>query len=180
MLSFCWAFALLPTGQNAAAAHTEPAIASHSTGIGIHPFYIAVTEINHNVTEKSLEITCKVFAEDIEQAIEKQNNTQLDILSEKDKEKCRQLLPGYFNRNLIISVDGRQVPLKFIGFETEKESTFCYFEVANVSSLKKMVVANTILFDFTDKQINIMHVTANGTRKSTKLDYPENEASFSF
>ena len=180
MLSFCWAFALLPTGQNTAAAHSEPAIAPYSAGIGIHPFYIAVTEINHNVTEKSLEITCKVFAEDIEQAIEKQNNTQLDILSEKDKEKCRQLLPGYFNRNLIISVDGRRVPLKFIGFETEKESTFCYFEVANVSSLKKMVVANTILFDFTDKQINIMHVTANGTRKSTKLDYPENEASLSF
>ena len=87
MLSFCWAFALLPTGLNTAAAHSEPAIAPYSAGIGIHPFYIAVTEINHNVTEKSLEITCKVFAEDIEQAIEKQNNTQPDILSEKDKEK---------------------------------------------------------------------------------------------
>ena len=180
LLSFCWAFALVPAGQNSAFAHPEPATAPYSAGIDMHPFYIAVTEINHNVHEKSLEITCKVFAEDIEQAIEKQNNTQLDILSEKDKEKCKQLLPGYFNRNLSISVDGRSVPLKFLGFETEKESTYCYFEVANVSSLKKIVVANTILFDFTDKQINIMHVTVNGTRKSTKLDYPENEASFSF
>ena len=32
---------------------------------------------------------------------------------------------------------------------------------------------------FTD-QINIMHVSVGGNRKSTKLDYPKTEAAFQF
>ena len=59
-----------------------------------HPFYIAVTEINLNTSDKTLEISCKMFADDLEQTIEKINHIQLDISAEKDKTKFDSYIPG--------------------------------------------------------------------------------------
>ncbi|MEJ7680236.1 MAG: DUF6702 family protein [Segetibacter sp.] len=59
-------------------------------------------------------------------------------------------------------------------------SVYCYFEVLNVPAIRKLIVNNTILQDYKQEQINIMHVIVNGNRKSTKLDFPSNQASFSF
>ena len=36
-----------------------------------HPFYVSVTEVNQNVSEKTLEISCKFFADDFENILEK-------------------------------------------------------------------------------------------------------------
>src|SRR5215218_4074952 len=100
-----------------------------------HPLYVSVTEINHNAGEKSLEISVKVFSEDLQQVIEKNNKVQLDLTAEKDKAKTGQYITAYFNNNLSLIVDGRSVALSYVGFEVEKESAFCYFEVKNMPSL---------------------------------------------
>ena len=127
-----------------------------------------------------MEISVKVFHDDLEQIIEKNNNAQLDILAEKDKSRFNQYIPSYFQKNLVLTVDGKQVSLTYVGFEVEKESAFCYFEVKNITSVKKIDVTNSILYDFNDTEMNIMHVTVNGNRKSSKVNHPEKAASFEF
>jgi len=145
-----------------------------------HPFYVSVTTIDHNAPDKLLEVTCKVFADDLEAILEKNYKTTLDITAEKDQAQFDKLIPDYFNRSLTMTVDGKAVKFSYIGFEVEKESVYCYFQVENVASVKKIDVSNGILYDYADSQINIMHVTVNGTRKSTKVAYPERSASFAF
>jgi len=41
-------------------------------------------------------------------------------------------------------------------------------------------ITDSILQNFSDKQINIIHIVVNANRKSQKLDYPDKMASFSF
>ena len=36
------------------------------TGATKHPIYVSVTEIQHNVKDKSLEVSCKIFTGDFE------------------------------------------------------------------------------------------------------------------
>jgi len=151
----------------------EPALAKH-------PFYIAVTEINLNTSDKTLEVSCKMFADDLEQIIEKRNHAELDISSGKDKAKFDSYIPAYIKSHLGLAIDGKTGSLSYIGFEKEKESAYCYFQVENISSLNKLDVNDSILQDFTSEQINIIHVTVNGRRQSTKLDYPATNASFNF
>jgi hypothetical protein len=146
----------------------------------LHPFYIAVTEINLNTSDKTLEVSCKMFADDLEQIIEKNNHAQLDISSDKDKANFDKYIPAYVKTHLGITIDSKAGNLSYIGFEKEKESAYCYFQVENISSLKKLDVIDSLLQDFTSDQINIIHVTVNGKRQSTKLDYPEKAASFTF
>jgi hypothetical protein len=145
-----------------------------------HPFYISVTEINHNAKDKTLEISCKLFADDLEQILEKNYKTTLDISAEKDKPSFDKFIPDYINRHLGLAVDGKAVKFSYVGFEKEKESAYCYFQVDNIASLKKLDLFNSILHDFNTDQINIMHVTVNGKRQSTKLDYPATKAGFNF
>ncbi len=145
-----------------------------------HPFYISVTEINLNSSDKTLEVSCKMFADDLEQTINKNNTSQLDISSQKDQSKFNIYIPAYIKSHLNFSVDGKPANLSYIGFEKDKESAFCYFQVQNISSLKKIDISNSILYDFTKDQINIIHVMVNGKRQSTKLNYPDKNVSFSF
>lgn len=145
-----------------------------------HPFYVSVTEINHNRQVKSLEITCKIFADDLEDILKKNYKTTVDLASKAQQATTDRLVNDYFTHHLLLAADGKPVKLSYVGFEKESESAYCYFEVPNVASLKKLAVSNSILQDLTDEQINIMHVTVNGSRKSYKLNYPNKEASFTF
>ncbi|MGZ3846025.1 MAG: DUF6702 family protein [Flavisolibacter sp.] len=173
MASILYGWLMLYASLFTCPAKAEPALAKH-------PFYIAVTEINLNTSDKTLEVSCKMFADDLEQTLEKRNHAELDISAEKDKGKFNSYIPAYIKSHLSLSVDGKATNLSYIGFEKEKESAYCYFQVENVSSLKKLEVNDSILHDFTSEQINIIHVTVNGKRQSTKLDYPSTNASFSF
>lgn len=166
-------FSLIMAGRPQAASSLPEAAAKH-------PFYIAVTEINLNTSDKTLEVSCKMFADDLEQIIEKNNHAVLDISADKDKPAFDKYIPAYVKNHLRISIDGKSSPLSYIGFEKEKESAYCYFQVEHVSSLKKIDIVNSLLQDFTTDQINIIHVIVNGKRQSTKLDYPDKSASFSF
>jgi hypothetical protein len=145
-----------------------------------HPFYISVTEISQNVSEKTLEISCKLIAEDFEVTLEKAGKQSLDLSSEQDKGRLDRLIPEYMAKHLQLAVDGKATPLQYVGYEKEKESVYVYYQVTGVSSLKKLDLTNSILRDFQDDQINIIHVTVKGKRQSTKLDFPAVQASFQF
>jgi len=146
-----------------------------------HPFFVSVTEINHNAKDKVIEISCKTFTEDLENAIQKTNGgVKMDLGNAKDEAAAGKAIGDYIKKHLQLKVDGKAVQLEFVGYEKENEAIWSYYQVANVASLKKLDVQNSILFEASDQQINLMHVTVNGNRKSTKLDYPAASASFQY
>jgi hypothetical protein len=146
----------------------------------LHPFYVSVTEINHNVAEKSLEISCKFFADDFEHTLEKAYKTQLDITSDKEKASFDKFIPDYISKHFALAVDGKPLKLGYVGYEKEKESVYCYFEVTNLPDVKRLDLTTNLLYDLTQEQMNIMHITVNGKRQSAKLNYPDVKAAFQF
>ncbi|HEY4336656.1 MAG TPA: DUF6702 family protein [Puia sp.] len=145
-----------------------------------HPLYISVTEMNHNPKDKLLEISCKMFTNDLETALEKMAKTRVDLSATKDKAASDKLIEQYIERHLRVKVDGKPVGLHFVGSEKENDGTWSYFQVNDVPAVRRIDVANDLLYDSFNQQIGIMHVTVGGQRKSTRLDYPEANASFAF
>src|SRR6476620_5762534 len=157
-LSILWwgtAFTTVP-GQH------EPASTQFASKASYHPFYVSVTEISQNLKERTLEISCKIFAEDFETTLTKDYKTPVDFTGAKSKAVLDKIIPDYVNRHLNIVVDGKPVTLTYVGFEKEKESAFCYFQAEGVGACKKLDVMNSLLQDFNDGQINIVHVVVNG------------------
>jgi hypothetical protein len=155
-------------------------VAAEKVQGSFHPFYVSVTEINHNAKAQTLEISCKIFVDDMESVLKQNYKKAVDLTSAQQHAQNDGLISDYISRHLLITADGKLAKLHYIGFEKESESVYGYFEVANVPSVKKLQLDNSLLQDLTTDQINIMHVTVNGTRKSYKLDYPQKQANFDF
>jgi hypothetical protein len=145
-----------------------------------HPFHVSVTEINHNSPDKTLEISCKIFTDDFEKTLAKLYNTKTDLGKADMKPAMDSLIKRYLISRLSVKADGRTVQFNYLGFEIDKEATYSYIEVSNVSTVRKIDVVNSIMYEQFDDQINIMHVTVNGSRQSGKVNYPDKEAAFSF
>jgi hypothetical protein len=136
--------------------------------------------MTYNAKTKSIEISCKMFAEDIEDVLKQNYKIKVDLSNDKQQAQNNNLMNDYIVKHFSINIDSKPANFKFVGFEKDKESVYCYLEVVNVPAIKKLSVTNSILYDFNKEQMNIIHVINNGNRESTKLDYPKNQASFSF
>ena len=159
----------------------EGKVISPSTYSDFHPIHISTVEIEHNSTEKSLEITCKIFWDDFETILTKgNNNKRVDLVNEKNIAGNNKLVSAYISNHLNLVIDGKPIILNFVGFEKEGAVIFSYFEAANINSVKKIAITNNLMYDMYDDQVEIIHVIVNGNRKSTKLDYPAKQAVFIF
>jgi len=145
-----------------------------------HPFYVSVTEINHNAKEKTLEISCKLFLDDTEKTIKKELNTPVELSSPKDPKKAQQQLSDYVKKHLSIKIDGKPVSMEFIGYEAEGASLWSYYQVKNISSVHKIEVSNSLLYELYDSQISIVHAQVGADKKSTKVTNPEKNMVFEF
>lgn len=146
-----------------------------------HPFYVSVTEINHNPKDKTLEMACKMFLDDTETILKKQYNMPVELSNPKDRKKAEQMVSDYVKKHFQLKVDGKAAALEFVGYEVEGASIWTYFQVNNVAAAPhKVDITNNILYEMYDTQISIMHVQVNGNKKSTRITNPEANASFEF
>ncbi|MEO8403801.1 MAG: DUF6702 family protein [Chitinophagaceae bacterium] len=145
-----------------------------------HPFHVSVVEVNHNGAEKSLEISCKIFTDDFEKALAQNYKAKVDLVNPPDRKAMDSVVKKYIMSHFSISADGKPLTITYVGFEHDNEAVYGYFEVDNIASVKKVSLHNNLMYDLFNDQVNLMHVIVAGNRKSTKLDYPETEASVSF
>jgi len=152
----------------------------HENEVVFHPFYVSVTEIDYNAREGSLEISCKMFADDFENTLREQFKTKIDFAQPKDSKQLERMVYQYVQKHLQLKVNGKPASLQFVGFEKENEAAWCYLQVSNVPAVKRLDITNSLLYESYDSQISIMHVSVNGNRQSTRLINPESNTSFTF
>ena len=106
--------------------------------------------------------------------------THIDLLDEKVKPAMEKLVNDYVQRHLKIAVEGKRVALKYLGFEKIEEGIYSYYQVDSVSSPKKIEVTDNVLLEFNPQQMNLVHITVAGKRKSAKLAGAENKVTVQF
>src|ERR1700756_2197224 len=72
-----------------------------------HPYYVSVTDIKYNEQEKTLQISCRTFTDNIEDALRKIYIKPIDILHPKDRKEVDDLLNDYINKHVKIKVNGK-------------------------------------------------------------------------
>ncbi|SFE14507.1 hypothetical protein SAMN05518672_104648 [Chitinophaga sp. CF118] len=146
-----------------------------------HPFYVSVTEIRHNATSNEVQVSCRIFADDLENVLKKQNKQPVDIIHPSNRTQTDSLISGYINKHLVIRIDGKVVKLNYLGYKIEEEAAWCFLEAENIKTFKQIHVKNDILYTEHANQINMIHVISqDDVRKSTKLDNPKADADIQF
>ena len=147
----------------------------------IHPFHVSVIEINHNVTDKSLEISCKIFTDDLESTLATRFKTKVDLTNPSSKPAMDTLIKRYLQDHFLLRLGTKTLKPAYIGYEVDKEAVYCYLEIDAVAApLTQLTVNSSILYDKYEDQINIVHAITPAGRKSLKLNNPENTATFNW
>ena len=141
-----------------------------------HPLHLSSMDVNYTTKPGTLEISCRLFTDDLEDALKKQFNVPTDLSAAAKHQAMDVLLKKYIALHLKFQANGQPVTLNYLGFEKDREAVIVYVESTPLKSFKKLEVYNTLMYDLFTDQTNIMHVVINGDRKSSKLDYPETKA----
>ena len=144
-----------------------------------HPLYISNTNIEYNSKAHTVEMINKIFVDDLEASLTKIYNRKIDLFANPNN-ATKQLLLDYIQKHIILTINNQPTTYTIVGYERQKEACWCYIEIPNITSVNKLSLTNTILYEYTDKQINLNHIIVNGVTKNTKLQSPETTAVFTF
>lgn len=143
--------------------------------------HVTVTEINYSDKDKALQLTTRIFIDDLESAIRAiKKEEEMDLLEPGKGRTTDQLVKEYLNTHLKIKVDGKLWPLSYLGSEKEDLALVCYIELANVKKMKTLEVTNNVLLDLYDDQSNLVHVTYKAPVKSARLVHDKPTEVFKF
>ncbi len=146
----------------------------------VHPFYVSVTTIEQSRSKTSLEISARIFFDDLEVALKDEFGGKTDLVKTEYTEQNSRLIGQYFSRHFRIKVDGKAVPTEFLGFNIEGEAAWCFLEAKGVTSVQKIEIYNSLLYPSFKEQIHIFHLNINGKKKSSKINNPDALAGFEF
>ena len=147
----------------------------------LHPFFVSMTDMNYNAKDKELEVSVRIFTDDLENSIRKYHpGIKVDVIHPANQQQMNQFVNEYIQKHLQLKINGGPVQMAFAGYEQQSESIWSYFEVKNVASIKKLDITNNILHDYNTNQINMLHVMVGSNEQNYKLDYPDKSTTFGF
>ncbi|MFY0625371.1 MAG: hypothetical protein JXR07_03680 [Reichenbachiella sp.] len=137
----------------------------------MHAFHISISEIKHNTETKTLDISQKIFLDDLEEGlILWSGERSVDVTNPKDPEKLDSLIASFVLTNFEVEVDEkRQVP-KFLGARSKDDVMMVFLQVDRIKKFKTISIKNSVLMELFMDQINLVHITKDDELKSIKLD----------
>jgi hypothetical protein len=144
------------------------------TAFEAHKFYMAIFQVNYAPEKKMLQITSRIFVDDLNLALEKKYGKKTFLGADKESADDQAILKKYFAENLQIKVNGQSKPVVFLSKELDANVLICYCRVTDISKLHSVEITNTILTHWNSEQQNILHFTAFGDKK-TVLFTPSNK-----
>ena len=143
-----------------------------------HPFHVSVCDVDFNVESKSIQLSQRIFLDDLEQALNKKFEINLIIDDESTKAHRDSLIQVYLFESINLSVDGKEKKRVYIGNEIEDDALWCYIEYTGIENFKSLKITSTILIETFEDQANIIHFTYGDYEKSIKLDKLKTRSTF--
>jgi hypothetical protein len=138
-----------------------------------HPYYVSVTEVEYLSNEKELQIACKIFTDDFEEALSLTNKRRIKLMESFSSPSTDSLIVNYLRKHLQVEVDGKLIGLSWVGKEIEGEAVWCYLSSGQLSAFKMLKINNDLLYHYREDQVNIVHIKAGDKKNSCRLVFPQ-------
>jgi hypothetical protein len=149
--------------------------------LSFHPIHLSITEIDHNEKSKALQVTMRIFIDDLELSIRsKINDEELDLLEPGSGRTTDELVKAYLSEMVRMKVDKKNVRPNYLGHEIEGPAMICYVEIENVKKFNTIEVTNKVILETHDDQSNLVNVNYKGKVKSLRLTNEEPTGAVTF
>lgn len=145
-----------------------------------HPFYVSICQVYLNRETKSLEISVKIFADDLSKALANSGHDHLFIGEDREDPNTDTYLFNYLKSNLQFDINGKMAEYQFVGKEMEDAVIWTYLEIKNVDDLESVYAQCTLLTKVFDTQSNIIQVEKDKKIKNLLLNNRETSGTILF
>jgi hypothetical protein len=136
----------------------------------LHPIHVSISEVEHNQKVKALEITMRIFLDDLELSIRNnKNEPELDLLNPGQNRTIDQLVSEYLGEKVKVKVDKKTLPVNYLGSEMDGPALICYIEVKNVKKFSTIEFTNRVIHETHQDQSNLINVNHLDKVKSLRL-----------
>jgi hypothetical protein len=144
------------------------------SALAFHPLHLTVTDIELNPKNGSLEISQRVFMDDLEDAMnERYGKGRVDLYNPADPALLQELVGDFLQQHMRIKLNGRPEQPLYLGYEVEDDAIWAYFEVPKLRKLRQFEMEHTLFFNRFNDQTNLINVSAHDDLQSLKLDQDE-------
>jgi len=141
--------------------------------LNFHPFFVSLIEIKENSEKKQIEVSCRIFTDDLEKALKSAHLGIHDLAHPLQSKETEMVVAKYINQHVMIEVDGKKQVLNFIGFEIEEDACWSYFESSLPANPKRIHIHDEILYEAHPEQVNMIRFIGKTKNTSTKLENPK-------
>ena len=136
------------------------------TSFSVHKFYVALYQVNYAPEKKMLQITSRIFVDDLNSAVGKKYSKKINLGSENESVDDVNFLKKYFSEKFYIKVNGQTKPILFLSKEMEGDVLICYFSVKEIQKINSLEIYNAVITEGNAEQQNIMHFNVSGVKNT--------------
>ncbi|MBP8157870.1 MAG: hypothetical protein KAX93_05790, partial [Flavobacterium sp.] len=114
------------------------------TSMTAHRFYVAIYQIDFVPNKKRVEITTRIFIDDLNDAVTKAYKKSTNIGSAKETLEDIDLLKKYLTENFKLTVNGKPKAYTYMSREVESNVVICYLSIREITKVSSLQVDNTI------------------------------------
>jgi uncharacterized protein YlxP (DUF503 family) len=120
-----------------------------------HKFYVSISQVVLNDKNQQLEISLKVFTDDLQIAL-KQINDSLRIDDQTSIDNYQPLIEAYILENFSFYPT---LPITYVGAEIDYDVVWIYLETTPVDKKLSYELSNSVFMDIYQEQVNIVNIS---------------------
>jgi len=136
------------------------------SAFGIHKFYVSIYQINYAQEKKMLQITSRIFVDDLNTVIYAKYHQKTALGEKNESLEDVALMKKYILENFSVKINGQPKPINYLSKEMEGNVLICYYNVKEISKIKTLEIQNSVLMDLNDEQQNIMQTNIYNKKNS--------------
>ncbi len=142
--------------------------------LAVHDLHISNCEIEYKAEDTTLQISLRIFIDDLETALVNRGAEDLYLFTKKEHAEAEDKIIAYIHDMVKLEVDGQAIEYNYIGKEMSDDlaAVWCYLEIEDVDINTSLSIENRILMDLYDDQRNIVKVKLSKTKKGHFLFDP--------
>lgn len=134
-----------------------------------HKFYVAIYQINYAPEKKMLQITSRIFIDDLDSALENRYKKKFHLGEKESTAEEKTLMKQYFASNFTVKINGQAKSMVYLSDEMQDDVLICYFRVTDIAKITSLEISNKLLLDYVTEQQNIIQTNVNGKKESLLL-----------
>ena len=139
------------------------------SSMAIHKFYVSIYQVNYAPKKKMIQITSRLFIDDVNDALEKKFKKRTYFALENETPEDEVFLKKYFAEKFIIKVNGVSKALNYLSKDIDGNVVICYFSVKDLPKISSVAIENSALMELNEEQQNIIQANINGEKQSLLL-----------